>query len=107
VGAGPRTGAFWNTLGVARYRAGEYKAAVEALYRAAELRQGGDAYEWLFLAMAHHKLDHPEETKKWYDRAARWLDENKEALAKNALQADELRRFRAEADEVLGLKKKE
>jgi tetratricopeptide (TPR) repeat protein len=98
-------GGFWGTLGVAHYRAGDWKAAVAALDKSTQLLRGGDAGAWLFLAMAHRKLDHDEESRRAYDQALRWLDKNKEALAKNKLQAEELRRFRSEAEEVLELKK--
>src|SRR4051812_32468876 len=46
----------WNTLGVARYRARDWKIAVEALHKAMKLHEGGDAYDWFFLAMAHWQL---------------------------------------------------
>jgi tetratricopeptide (TPR) repeat protein/serine/threonine protein kinase len=102
----PEVGASWNTLGVAQYRAGDWKAAVVALEKSMALRQGGDAFDWLFLAMAQHKLGKPDEARKWYGQAVQWLEKNAPALAKSPSQADELRRFQAEAEEVLGLKKK-
>ena len=48
----PKAGNYWNTLGVAQYRAGDAKAAVAALEESMRLRAGGDPYDWLFLAMA-------------------------------------------------------
>src|SRR5262249_5357596 len=48
--------AYWNTLGVAHYRVGEWKAAQTALERAVQMRQGGTGFEWLFLAMTHWQL---------------------------------------------------
>ena len=63
-----------------------------------ELRKGGDSFDWFFLAMAHRQLGREEDARKWYDRAVRWME-------KNAPTDDELRRFRAEAEEVLELKK--
>jgi Flp pilus assembly protein TadD len=101
----PKVGNYWNTLGVAHYRAGEAKEAVAALKKSTELRQGGDAFDWLFLAMAHRKLGNADEARTWYDQAVAWQEKNKEALAKDKPHADEVRRFRAEAEEVLELKK--
>src|SRR5262249_15890334 len=49
----PKAGLIWNTLGVAHYRAGDWKAAVETLEKSMSLRQGGDSFDWFFLAMAH------------------------------------------------------
>ena len=92
----PEDGSFWNTLGVAQYRAGHWNAAIEALEKSMELRKGGDASDWFFLAMAHWQLGHKDEARKWYDKAVEWMD-------KNQPKNDELRRFRAEAAELLGI----
>jgi eukaryotic-like serine/threonine-protein kinase len=99
-------GAFLNTLGVARYRAGDWQAAVEALDQSRKLRQGGDGVDWLFLAMAHQKLGHHDEARKWYTQAVQWLEQNRQALAADRAQAEEFGRLRREAEEVLGQKKK-
>jgi serine/threonine protein kinase/tetratricopeptide (TPR) repeat protein len=102
----PKDGNRWNTLGVAHYRAGDWKGAVAALNKSTELRKGGDALDWLFLAMAHWKLGNHKEARKWHNQAVAWLDKNKTKLAKDKTQATELRRFQDEAEEVLELKKK-
>jgi serine/threonine protein kinase/Flp pilus assembly protein TadD len=95
----PRNGAYWNTLGAAQYRAGKWKEAVTALEKSMELRNGGDAVDWFFLAMAHWQLRDKDKARKWYDNAVEWMD-------KNAKDNDELRRFRTEAEELLEIKKK-
>jgi WD40 repeat protein/serine/threonine protein kinase/Flp pilus assembly protein TadD len=102
----PREGTFWNTLGAAQYRAGDWKAAVAAFDKSMQFRAGGDAFDWFFLAMAHEKLGNPNEARKRYDQAVKWLEKNGPMLANNPQWADELRRFRAECEETLGLKKK-
>jgi serine/threonine protein kinase/Flp pilus assembly protein TadD len=102
----PREGTFWNTLGVAIYRAGDWKAAAAAFDKSMELRAGGDAFDWFFLAMAHWKLGDHAEARKRYDQAVQWVEKNGPALAKNPQAAEELGRFRSEAEEVLELKKK-
>src|SRR5262249_18173649 len=48
----PVQGTYWNTLGVARYRAADWPGAVEALNKSIELRHGGDSHDWFFLALA-------------------------------------------------------
>jgi tetratricopeptide (TPR) repeat protein len=90
----PRDGSNWNTLGVARYRAGDWPSAVKALEKSIDLRGGGDAFDWFFLAMAHWQLGQKDEARKWYDQAVEWTKKN---LPKN----EELQRFRAEAAELL------
>jgi tetratricopeptide (TPR) repeat protein/serine/threonine protein kinase len=102
----PQFAACWNTLGVARYRAGDWNDAVDALTKSVELTKGGDATDWFFLAMAHAKLGNSVEARNAYDRAIDWLEKNKEALAKDKSYTEELRRFREEAEEVPELKKK-
>ena len=56
----PERGDFWNTLGVAHYRAGDWKDAAAALGESMRLRDGGDANDWLFMAMVRYRLDEPE-----------------------------------------------
>ena len=50
------------------------------------------------------KLGNHDEARRAYEQAVRWLDMNQAALTKG--HAGVLRRLRAEAEEVLGLKKK-
>jgi tetratricopeptide (TPR) repeat protein/serine/threonine protein kinase len=94
----------WLTLGVAEYRTGDWKAAVATLDKARELTRGGDPLPLFFLAMAHKRLGHNGEARKWYDQAMGKITPSMTAgdLKKN----DELRRFRLEAEEALELKKK-
>jgi tetratricopeptide (TPR) repeat protein len=100
----PKDGGVWNTLGVARYRAGDAKASVEALKKSMELTRGGSPFDWFFLAMATQQLGQAADARQWFDKAATWMDANKERLAKDKLAAEELRRFRAEAEELLDRK---
>jgi uncharacterized protein HemY len=102
----PRKGSFWNTLGAAHYRAGDWKAAVTAFDKSMEQRAGGDAFDWLFLAMTHRKLDDPNAARKWFDWAVDWMNKNGSSLKNNPQIAVELRRFRSEAEDVLELRKK-
>ena len=64
-----------------------------------ELGNGGDSFDWFFLAMSHWQLGQKDKAREWYDRAAQWMD-------KNQPTDEELRRFRAEAAELLELKEK-
>lgn len=87
----PQEGAYWNTLGVAHYRAGAHQAALDALQKSIEIRQHGDAFDFLFLGMAHWQLGDEDEARKWYEQAVKWMQKNKP-------DDDQLRRFRAEAE---------
>ena len=94
-----QSGHLWTTLGAAQYRAGDWKAATLALTKSMKLSNGGDSVQWFFLALAHGKLDQKKEARQWYDRAVQWMDQHQ---PKN----EELHRFRTEAEELLGIKKK-
>jgi tetratricopeptide (TPR) repeat protein len=96
VARAPRNGAFWNTLGIAQYRAQDWQAAVASLEKSMQLRKGGDASDWFFLAMAHWRSGAKDKARPWYDRAVRWVE-------KNRPKDEELGRFRAEAAALLGL----
>ena len=61
-----------------------------------ELRDRGSAFDGLCLAMAHWKLGHKDEARKWYEQAVEWMETNNP-------NNEELRRFRAEAAELLGI----
>ncbi|HKB42376.1 MAG TPA: tetratricopeptide repeat protein [Gemmataceae bacterium] len=96
----PQDGPSWNTLGVAYYRARNWAAAIDALEKSSALQQdkavSWDAY---FLSMAHWQLGSKDEAGKWYDRAVEWME-------KNQPQNEELHRFRAEAEELMGVEGK-
>jgi uncharacterized protein HemY len=85
---------YWNTLGVALYRHGDDKAAVEALETSLRLTEGGDCYDWYYLALAHARLGDRDKARTWFDRAEQWMDRHK-------IQSEELRRFRTEAKALL------
>jgi hypothetical protein len=57
------------------------------------------AKRYLELAVAHHKLGHKQEARKWYNRAVEWMK-------KHALQGDELRRLRTDTAKQIGLQAK-
>jgi tetratricopeptide (TPR) repeat protein len=95
----PNQGDYWNTLGTAHYRAGEWKSAIAALEKSTELRNGGDSFDWFFLAMAHWQLGKKDEARKWHDKAVAWMDKNQPG-------DEELVRFRAEAESLLKIEKK-
>src|SRR5262249_7085970 len=60
-----------NTLGASLYRAGKWEQAVQTL----EENQGTNAaFDWLFLAMAHHRLDHADKAREFLKLAVDWMD---------------------------------
>ena len=69
----PQEGAFWNTFGAAHFRAGNWDQCMTALEKSMQLRQGGDGFDWMFLAMAYHQVGKADEAKKWLDKALDWI----------------------------------
>jgi tetratricopeptide (TPR) repeat protein len=91
----PEQAGYWNTLGVARYRNGDWKEARTALEQSVARGDGGSAHDWFFLAQACQRLGDIERARAWRDKAVRWLD------AQDA-KPEDLLRYRAEADALLG-----
>jgi tetratricopeptide (TPR) repeat protein len=64
-------------LGALLYRSGRF---AEAVARPTEAGRGptksttSPVYAWLFLAMAHHRLGHAAEARRWFDQAAAAID---------------------------------
>ena len=92
----PKEGGYWNTLGVIAYRTGDWKQAKEAIERSMSLHDGGDATDWLFLAMTCWQQEDLAAARKWLDRAKAWMKTNQPP------NAAELKRFQAEAEALLG-----
>jgi tetratricopeptide (TPR) repeat protein/serine/threonine protein kinase len=85
-------------MGLAHYRAGNWKESLDALEEAMKLAKGGNSSHWFCVAMAHQRLGHNSEARKWYDKAVEWMDKHKPKD-----EMDELRRFRAEAAKLLSV----
>jgi tetratricopeptide (TPR) repeat protein len=101
VEAAPKEGTFWATLGLAHYRTGDADAALRALKKSMELYKADDRFACrtrFVLAMVHCKTAKIGAARKEYDKAVGWME-------KNQPQDEELRRFRAEADELMKTKK--
>jgi tetratricopeptide (TPR) repeat protein len=111
VKASPKEGAFWTTLGLARYRAGDWQGSAAASQEALKLLQGA-GFHWgvgrasFFLAMAQQRLGKTDDAHQAYDRARAWLEANRKAVEDDPAVAAELQRFRKEAEELFALKQK-
>jgi serine/threonine protein kinase/tetratricopeptide (TPR) repeat protein len=97
-------GNYWNTLGAACYRAGDYKSAIAALDKSntmtGERMLGHNSF---FLAMSHWQLDDMQAARAWYAEATLWMDRNQERRTRMPFWEEELQRFRAEAAELIGV----
>jgi uncharacterized protein HemY len=93
----PERGDFWHALGAAQYRAGHWKAALEALQKARQIPPNKRRFNGFFLAMAYWQVGNQQEARRWYEQGVRWLLEDRTAPQKDR------RRFQAEAARLLGL----
>jgi tetratricopeptide (TPR) repeat protein len=89
----PGDGDHWLTLGVARYRAGDWKGAAAALHQALE-RRPGEGSDLFYLALAHGKLGEQDRARQWYTKAVEWTE-------KHQPRDPNLSRLRAEAEALL------
>jgi eukaryotic-like serine/threonine-protein kinase len=119
TGLAPKNAGYWNTLGVACYRAGDWSAAISALEKSMELNRrakasdslrlanaspiafadsllskGGDATDWFFMAMARWQKGEKDEARSWFAMAVAGTD-------KYQPKDPELRRFRGEAEALI------
>jgi len=63
------------TLAAASYRAGRFADALQHLDDGLNAHgKGGNALDWLFLALIHQRLGHADEARTWLDKAVRWID---------------------------------
>jgi tetratricopeptide (TPR) repeat protein len=88
--------ACWNTVGVARYRMGDWAGAIEALERSAlsSMDGLGTAFDHFFIAMAWGRLQREELARDWFERGVAWTTRHRPGHPT-------LARFREEAEWVL------
>jgi tetratricopeptide (TPR) repeat protein len=88
--------AFWNTLGVARYRAGDWAGAIEALEHSVLSSPDcqGTAFDHFFMAMAWCQLQHEDRAREWLERGIAWVSRYRPSHPA-------LERFREETETLL------
>jgi uncharacterized protein HemY len=92
----PNREGYWDTLGVALYRSGDWDGAAEALRRSRELMGRDDPGTVLVLAMAQWRRGRPDEARALFDEAATPL------RRPGATVTDEQSQFLGEASALLG-----
>ena len=91
----PNESAYWNTMGVARYRNKEYQKAIEALEKSESLAPGKYFVDnAIFLAMSQWQLGN-------HTVARKWLSDAIEVFDKQSSPTDELQRFRRDAESLV------
>src|SRR5262249_24109214 len=88
-----------NTLGAALYRAGRFAEAQRRLDEGNQKRKGKSLeVDWVFLAMAHHRLGHHDEARRWLDR---FRDRSPKLDPSAFWREFEIRLLRTEAEAVV------
>ena len=85
----------WRILGVAQYRAGNWRGATEAIQKSVELATS-TSFDLFPLAMARWHLGNKDHARVLFEEAVAWMEENQP-------KDEQLVRYRAEAAELLGL----
>jgi WD40 repeat protein/tRNA A-37 threonylcarbamoyl transferase component Bud32 len=76
VASAPKRARYLNHLGALLYRAGRYEEAVRRLDEARAARGGeGIVFDWVWLAMAHQRLGHGAEARRWFGKVVHELDQ--------------------------------
>ena len=79
---------FWSLTeqGALHYRAGRFPEAVALFEESlrADPKPGKAVLNWLWLALAQHRLGRTEEARRWLDRAAAWLDQYRDGMPDRA-----------------------
>jgi eukaryotic-like serine/threonine-protein kinase len=105
----------WQLLGWVQYRAGNWKASIDALEKSCKLQNPGDRGQWVVLSLAHRMLAtamdlpqserdrHRAEARRYYDQAAHQIDG---AVARGEYVSQDTQALRVEAAEALGIELK-
>jgi serine/threonine protein kinase/tetratricopeptide (TPR) repeat protein len=93
----PLWGTLFGEFAYARlyWRHGDWKDAIGAFQKSANLRRSGHAYDWFHIAMVHSQLGQHAEARQWYDKAV-------ESMRKENPEDVELEELRRETSELLG-----
>jgi tetratricopeptide (TPR) repeat protein len=89
----PTQPGFWNTLGVAYYRRGDWSSSASALQKSMDLGGGGDAADWLFMAAIDQRLGKHQQAQQRFDQAVSWMEKNPDRVKGREA---ELHQFQAE-----------
>src|SRR5258707_1390313 len=79
---------FWSLTeqGALAYRAGRFQEAVPLFAQSlrANPKPGAAVLNWLWLALAHQRLEKAEEARRWLGKAQAWLDQNGDGMPARA-----------------------
>jgi tetratricopeptide (TPR) repeat protein len=77
----PENGNIWNTLALARYRAGDWSGASSAIERSMRQRNGGDANDWVILALIRWRQGDQLAARSFYDKVTTEFERQQRVLS--------------------------
>ena len=72
----PESASIWNTLGVARYRCGQFPESIEALLKSRSLNHPQAEYNYYFLSLCAARLGKTKESRQWLNQAETLVEKN-------------------------------
>jgi tetratricopeptide (TPR) repeat protein len=105
--ANVQNGWYLHALGLALYRAGRFAEAIERLEASNRTNWAATLANWPVLAMAHHRLGHGEDARRWLDSTTAEMKRLREAHPNGPVETAstdwlETEVLRREAEAVLG-----
>jgi tetratricopeptide (TPR) repeat protein len=98
------------SLGSILYRAGRFEQALRRLEEAnaafaktGQAERSSPAYTWFFLAMTHQRLSHPEQGRKWLDKAIEQMAQEVKETSVPWNRRLTLQLLRRETESLLGV----
>src|SRR5262249_26526921 len=87
----PKDWYYLDTLGAVLYRAGRCEDAIRTYDEACALHaKGGNSCNWYVMALAHHRLGHADEARRWLSKAVEWQEQASQKDAHDPLMTTPL-----------------
>jgi tetratricopeptide (TPR) repeat protein len=64
----------YHILGLAQFRAGQFERALQSFMKANVEAWGYRDLNWFGMALAHHRLGHPDEAQQCLDKGIQWME---------------------------------
>jgi tetratricopeptide (TPR) repeat protein len=97
----PSAGHYWRYLALAQYRNHQWQAASDSIQQAMDLRQGGDAFDWLLWALSQWQLGQKDAARERYTQAQEAIKTGR-PLFYEYLGVMAVQRLQREAEVLLG-----
>ena len=73
----PRNPQYWRILGVAQYRTGKWRGALDSFDKSMFLQNGGEGLDWYYASMAHWQLGEKDRARELFRKAEAWREKER------------------------------